>query len=157
MNLNATLFGEMITFGIFVWFTLKYVVPPIQGIVDERQAMAQKTQANFDSSEASLRDSEKSGQEIIAKAVTKANQQESDVDARCKDMIRTAEIAAREKAAKIAEDQEKYLKQSEEKLHADFKIVMADMVADALESVLTKKLTPEFNTKLVDQLITEEE
>lgn len=157
MNLNATLFGEMITFAIFVWFTLKYVVPPIQGIVDERQEMAQKTQENFKSSEDRLRESEQSGEAIIAKAVAKANQKESEADARCKDIISSAEITAREKAAKIAEDQEKQLRQSEEKLHADFKIVMAGMVSDALEAVLTKNLTPEFNTKVVDQLITEEE
>lgn len=37
MNLNATLLGQMITFAIFVWFTMKYVWPPITKALDERQ------------------------------------------------------------------------------------------------------------------------
>ena len=36
MDINATLFGQMITFGIFVAFTLKFVWPMIQNIMQER-------------------------------------------------------------------------------------------------------------------------
>lgn len=36
MNINATLLGQMITFAIFVWFTLKYVWPPITKAMAER-------------------------------------------------------------------------------------------------------------------------
>ena len=37
MNINATLIGQMITFVIFVWFTMKYVWPPIMAALDERK------------------------------------------------------------------------------------------------------------------------
>ncbi len=37
MNLNLTLLGQMITFALFVWFTMKYVWPPITKALDERQ------------------------------------------------------------------------------------------------------------------------
>jgi F-type H+-transporting ATPase subunit b len=37
MNINATLFGQMITFAIFIWFTMKYVWPPIVKAMQERQ------------------------------------------------------------------------------------------------------------------------
>lgn len=36
MNLNLTLVGQMITFAIFVWFTMKYVWPPITKAMAER-------------------------------------------------------------------------------------------------------------------------
>lgn len=36
MNINLTLLGQMITFAIFVWFTLKYVWPPITTAMAER-------------------------------------------------------------------------------------------------------------------------
>mgnify|MGYP001406082217 CR=1 FL=1 len=38
MNINITLFGQMITFAIFVWFTLTYVWPPIMQALEEREA-----------------------------------------------------------------------------------------------------------------------
>lgn len=37
MNLNATLLGQMTTFGLFVWFTMKYIWPPVIKAMQERQ------------------------------------------------------------------------------------------------------------------------
>jgi F-type H+-transporting ATPase subunit b len=38
MNLNMTLFGELIAFVVFVIFCMKYVWPPIIGAIEARQA-----------------------------------------------------------------------------------------------------------------------
>ncbi len=37
MNFNATLIGQMITFGLLVIFTMKYVWPPIMQAMQDRQ------------------------------------------------------------------------------------------------------------------------
>lgn len=37
MDINATLFGQMLTFAIFVWFTMKYVWPVLEKTLHERQ------------------------------------------------------------------------------------------------------------------------
>ncbi|MEX0899177.1 MAG: F0F1 ATP synthase subunit B [Gammaproteobacteria bacterium] len=37
MNLNATLFGQFLTFGIFVWVMVKFVWPPIMAAMRDRQ------------------------------------------------------------------------------------------------------------------------
>ncbi len=37
MNINLTLFGQMVTFAIFVWFCMKFVWPVIIGAMEERQ------------------------------------------------------------------------------------------------------------------------
>ena len=36
MNINLTLLGQAISFGIFVWFCMKYVWPPILKALEER-------------------------------------------------------------------------------------------------------------------------
>ena len=38
MDINATLLVQMITFAIFVWFTMKFVWPPIMQAMKEREA-----------------------------------------------------------------------------------------------------------------------
>ncbi|MBU2891790.1 F0F1 ATP synthase subunit B [Colwellia sp. D2M02] len=38
MNINMTLFGELIAFVVFVIFCMKYVWPPIIGAIEARQA-----------------------------------------------------------------------------------------------------------------------
>ena len=37
MSINATLIGQMITFTLLVWFTMKYVWPPIIAALEERK------------------------------------------------------------------------------------------------------------------------
>ena len=37
MNLNLTIIGQIITFAIFIWFTMKYVWPAISNAMVERQ------------------------------------------------------------------------------------------------------------------------
>lgn len=37
MNINLTLFGQTIAFAIFVWFTMKFVWPPITAAMQARQ------------------------------------------------------------------------------------------------------------------------
>jgi F-type H+-transporting ATPase subunit b len=37
MDLNATIIGQSIAFIIFVWFCMKYVFPPVNAILEERQ------------------------------------------------------------------------------------------------------------------------
>ena len=37
MNINLTLIGQLLTFVIFVWFTMKYVWTPIMGALEKRR------------------------------------------------------------------------------------------------------------------------
>jgi len=37
VDINATLIGQMITFALFVWFTMKYVWPELEKILKARQ------------------------------------------------------------------------------------------------------------------------
>ncbi len=37
MNISVTLFGQMITFGLFVWFTMRFVWPPMIKALQDRQ------------------------------------------------------------------------------------------------------------------------
>jgi F-type H+-transporting ATPase subunit b len=37
VDINLTLIGQMITFAIFIWFTMKYVWPPLENMLKVRQ------------------------------------------------------------------------------------------------------------------------
>jgi F-type H+-transporting ATPase subunit b len=38
VSINATLIGQMITFTLLVWFTMKYIWPPLITALEERRA-----------------------------------------------------------------------------------------------------------------------
>ena len=53
MNINLTLFGQMVTFAFFVWFCMKFVWPIILQAMEERQ---QKIADGLDAADRALRD-----------------------------------------------------------------------------------------------------
>ena len=85
MDINVTLIGQMIAFSLFVWFTMKYVWPPITGAMDERQQKiadglaaadkgARELQEAANKSEEALTVAREEAREIIAGANRQANQ-----------------------------------------------------------------------------------
>ena len=37
MDINATLLGHVIWFAVFIWITMKYIWPPLQKAMHDRQ------------------------------------------------------------------------------------------------------------------------
>jgi len=65
MNVNATLFGQMLAFGILIWFTMKFVWPPLLAAIDERRKTIADGLAAADRATQSLKDaSTKSDEEL---------------------------------------------------------------------------------------------
>ena len=74
MNLNATLIGQMIAFGLFVWFCWKFVWPPLLASMEER---AKKIEQGLKDSEASAKkivEAEEESKKMLAKAKSEAKQ-----------------------------------------------------------------------------------
>ena len=55
MDINATLIGQFITFALLIWFTMKYVWPPITKAIDDRE---KKIAAGLEAAERSKRELE---------------------------------------------------------------------------------------------------
>ncbi len=85
MNITATLFGQTITFFLFVWFCMKLVWPPIMNALAERKKLIAdglaagergKHELELASKRAAdnLRESKSSAAEVIAQAEKRAAQ-----------------------------------------------------------------------------------
>lgn len=74
MDINATIIGQFLTFAILVWFTMKYVWPPITKMMHERE---KKIAAGLEAAEKSKRElelAENKALSIIREAKTQATQ-----------------------------------------------------------------------------------
>lgn len=72
MNINLTLVGQMITFALFVWFTMRFVWPPITKALQERQKRIADGLAATEQSVRELELAQHKAAELLREAKTQA-------------------------------------------------------------------------------------
>ena len=68
MNINMTLLGQMLTFAVLIWFTMKFIWPPLTTAIEERQKRIAEGLAAADRARAEL----KAADERVADEIRKA-------------------------------------------------------------------------------------
>jgi F-type H+-transporting ATPase subunit b len=101
VNINATLFAQIIVFFVLVWFTMKFVWPPIVQALDERAnkiaeglAAAERGKSDAEAAEKRVAETLAEGRQQVAELVTNA-------DKRAAQIVEEARTQAQEEAARI--------------------------------------------------------
>ncbi|MGQ4001866.1 F0F1 ATP synthase subunit B [Francisellaceae bacterium CB300] len=74
MDINITLVGQMITFAIFVVFTMKFVWPPLRKALDERREKIADGLASADRASRELEVAKRQSAEVLREAKAKATE-----------------------------------------------------------------------------------
>ena len=72
MNINLTLFGQMLSFLVFTWFCMKYVWPPLVKAMEERQAKIASGLRDAEKAEHELKDAKYKAGELLQEAKDQA-------------------------------------------------------------------------------------
>ncbi len=155
MNINLTLLGQMITFAIFVWFTMKFVWPPLKVALDERKKKIADGLASAEKADQALEVAQRNVKGIIQEAkdqaatiVEHANERAHKIDEAAKEDARVA--AARIKEAAIAE-----MSNEKHRLKEELRREVAAIALAGAEKIIIKNIDPEANQKILDQLAAE--
>ncbi len=108
MNFNLTFIGQIITFGVFVWFCARFVWPPIMAAMQERQ---KKIADGLNAADRAAKDLELA-QDNAADKLREAKEQSASIveqaNRRATKMVEEAKADARkegERLRKAAEDE----------------------------------------------------
>jgi F-type H+-transporting ATPase subunit b len=152
MNLNFTLVAEAIAFSAFIWFTVRFVWPPMLRAIEARQKTIADGLAAAEQGRKSLEVSSRQAEEDLRRARERASEILAQADKRVSQMIEEARSAAkdegnREKAAAKAEiDQE--VSRAREQLRDQ---VAALAVAGA-EKILRREVDAKAHADLLDSI-----
>jgi len=153
MNINLTLFGEMITFAVFVWFTMRFVWPPLVKAMEERR---EKIAAGIAAGEKGLRDLELARHkvtEIITEAKAQAAQMIEQANHRANHIIEEGKAKARVEGDRLLgiakTDIEREYHSAREKLMDQ----ISSLVVTGAEKVLQHEVNKSANDRLVSEMI----
>ncbi len=155
MNINATLFGQLITFAIFIWITYKFIWPLFQKMLDERQ---NKIASDIADAEQRVRDSEAMQHQAdkeLREAKIKAAEILDEANKRAGLLIEEAREKARDEGERLINIARGEIDQEKEAAKTELRSDLARLVIAGTEKILAQKLDNAQNDELINKLITE--
>ena len=101
MNINATLLVQMIAFGALIWFTMKFVWPPLINAIDERNQKIAAGLAAADKARADLASANDRIEKELAQTRVETAQRLGDAERRALAIVEEAKARAQEEGGKI--------------------------------------------------------
>ena len=150
MSFNLTLIAQAVAFALFIWFTVKFVWPPLLRAIEARQKSIADGLAAGEQGRKSLEVSSKQAEQAIQDARGRAAEIVSQAEKRAAQVLEEAKVNAkaegeREKAAAKADIQQE-VSRAREKLRDQ---VAALAIAGA-EKILRREVDAKAHADLLD-------
>lgn len=155
MGINLTLVIQMLVFATFVWFTMKFVWPPLQKALEERQnkiadglAAAERGRRELELTQHRISDEMKHAKTQAADIIEKAN-------FRAVQLIEEAKGEARHQAEHVAKVANEHLSQEVNRARDSLRKDVGRLAVAGAEKILMREIDEQRNSVLIDNLIEE--
>jgi len=155
MNINATLFAQAIVFAILVWFTMKFVWPPIAKALDERAQKISEGLAAAEKAKTELAVVNKRVEEALVQSRNEAAARLADAERRAQAMIEEAKARAAEEAAKIIAAAKAEAEQQAIQAREALREQVALLAVKGAEQILRREVDAGVHAELLQRLKTE--
>lgn len=155
MSINATLFVQAIVFAILVWFTMKFVWPPIANALDERAKKIADGLAAADKAKSELSLANRRVEDELARSRTESAARLADAERRGQALIEEAKARAAEEAAKIVAAAKVEADQQTVKAREALREQVAALAVKGAEQILRKEVNASVHADLLGRLKTE--
>ena len=155
MDINVTLVIQMLVFAVFVWFTMKFVWPPLSKALAERQdriadglAAAERGRRELELAQHRITDELKQAKVQAAEILEKANR-------RAAQIVEESKHDARLESQKIVNNAQEQIAQEVNQARDALKKQIASLAVAGAEKILMREVDEKTNSALLDNLIEE--
>jgi len=152
VNINLTLFGQMVTFAFFVWFCMKFVWPAIINVMEERQ---KKIADGLDAADRAMRDLELA-QNKATDQLKEAKQQAAGIidsaNKRASQIVEEAKEQARVEGDRLKTAAQAEIEQEVNRAKEELRSRVAALALAGAEKILEGSINDQVNRDLVDKL-----
>ena len=152
MNITATLFGQTITFFLFVWFVMKFVWPPLITALDERKKTIADGLAAAEKGQKAQEEAQSEVDRILKEARAQANEIVAQAQKRSNEIVDEAAQTAKDKAAQIAAAAEADIEQEVVRAREALRGQVAGLAVMGAGKILETEIDESAHAKLLDDL-----
>ena len=152
MNINATLFLQAIVFAILVWFTMRYIWPPLTKALDERAAKIAEGLSAADKAKTELAATQQRVGEQLSAARDDANKRLADAERLAQSMIEEAKARASEEGAKIIASAKAEAMQEVTRARESLRDQVAVLAVKGAEQILKREVNAGVHADILNRL-----
>lgn len=155
MDINATLIGQMITFVVFVVFTMKYVWPPITKALQDREKKIADGLAAAERGENSLELAKHKSVEILQEAKANSAQIVEQAHARAAHIVEEAKDVARQEGHRIITHAQSEIAQQFNQAKQQLQNQVSALALSMAEKIVQHDIDAATHRKLLDKMVEE--
>jgi F-type H+-transporting ATPase subunit b len=155
MDLNATIIGQSIAFIIFVWFCMKYVFPPVNAILEERQKKIADGLEAADRAQRDLNLAQNKAAEELREAKIKSSEIIELANKRASQIVDDAKDKAREEGLRLINGAKAEIDMEIQRAREVLRAQVAAIAIAGAEKILETSIDQAANEELVKKLASE--
>ena len=152
MNPNITLLGQMLSFAILIWFTVKFIWPPLMQAIEERQQKIAEGLAAADNAQKNLAQAQDKVNEALKDARVKANEIIDQAHQRANQIIDQAKNDAITEANRQKALAEAEITAAANRAKEDLRKQVSALAVSGAEKLLKREIDANAHKALIDEL-----
>ena len=148
----TTLLGQMFTFAILIWFTVKFIWPPMMKAIEDRQQKIAEGLAAADRSQKDLAQAQDKVSEALKDARTKANEIIEQAHARANQIIDQAKNDAVGEANRQKALAEAEIAAAANRAKEELRKQVSALAVSGAEKLLRREIDANAHMALIDDL-----
>ena len=155
MNINATLFLQAIVFAILVWFSMRFIWPPLTKALDERAQKIADGLAAADKAKSELATANKRVEEQLVQSRNETTKLLADAEKRAQAIVDEAKRRAEDEGAKIVAAAKAEAEQQSIQARETLRSQVAALAVKGAEQILKREVNAGVHAELLTRLKTE--
>ena len=155
MDLNATLIGQTIAMFVFVWFCMKFVWPPLMGMIEERQTQIADGLAAAEKGARSLELAEVEKTKLLDDARGQAREIIDQANSRANGIVEEARGTADQERERILAAAQADVEQEINRAREELRGQVATLAIAGAEKIISREIDASAHRDLLDKLAAE--
>jgi len=152
MNINATLFVQALSFAFLIWFAVKFIWPPLNRAIDERNKRIADGLAAAEKGKAALVEAERRGDTALREARERATTVLGESEKRASQIVEEAKAAAKAEADRIIAGAREQIASEVAKARTALRDEVAALAVSGAEKILQREVDAKAHADMLAKL-----
>ena len=152
MNINLTLIGQLLSFVVFAWFTMKFVWTPIMAALEKRRGEIADGLAAAERGQHEQEPARERAKDVLHEAKAQAAEIVAQAQKRAAEIVDESKEHARTEGQRILHAAQAEIEQESNRAREHLREKVAELAVAGAQKILQKEINADVHKDIVDSL-----